>query len=275
MPWGEDPATVLAAERARGSSPQDLEERTVATYLMALRARVNAGGEVASMLASVENGAAEALASVTSEIAVPGTEDLLLKATEILVEETKRQLAAPPATYLVDSVSGRALMPLTEKDIFYPPDFVGEDGKLYKSRPVVHPRITSGIALARAEAHRMEGIRKLAEDPVKGMAYRHITDPVGMVNLIREKLFKIGVGVSENPMHDAEEIEVEFGRENVEADTQSVNPGYHRIAAYSTSAARKVAELAGYGGSAWIGEMTVRKTSKQRWYCIRVQARQA
>lgn len=289
LPWGEDVLAVAGKEREAGIElSRGVRERILALYLMRIRAATTpprSGDPDPVCAAAIEtmkyatpaSSAKESLCKILEGICDGPTRDLFEEAMSIILEELEQQRKLAPAPWIVDTRTGRAVAPATSETILQPPDYVGLDGKLHKSTPVVHPDITSAMAMARVAEQRQEKLQRLASDPVRSAAYRHLIDPQSIAASARERLRENGMQVLEvgepDPVLDSsDETVVEFGRENVEADLQSVNESFHRVASYAAVLAVKISRMCGPGGSCSIGRVEIRTGPKERWFEVPVRA---
>jgi hypothetical protein len=242
-----------------------------AKYLLAIRKFIHDSTELAQLIADSDP-AISCAADVYTLIAhtiLPGTEEIFKSAIHEILEELDRHRQLPSSLYLIDQHSGKAVIPISERDIYQPPDYIGEDGKLQKSKPIVHPKITSSLALAQAEQYNRQKIQKLAEHPVHGLSYRHLTEPDQISELIRSKLEHIGFQFI--PQSESNVVEMEFGREIIEADMQSHNHRFNRIQSYAAIVATKIVRLNENKHPMWMGPISLRKNSKMRWFVISFQ----
>lgn len=281
MTEGKEQRGIFAAA---SSALAETEAGTKASYLVQVRRELEENPEAREMVAEARpaSGAKGELVRILSAsrpgreypVPKPGTEDLLEAAVDQVLAELEKQRAAPAALYVVDGGTGEVVMPLPEGGVYQPPDYVGEDGELHKSKPVVHPGITSSLALARAEKSRVEqALEKASDDPVARKAIEHLTEPQKMVLDARSRLMESGVTVSELPAGEDPEVTVEFGREHVNGVFQSPNLSFHRSSLFARSLADKVLQLCGSGGEARLGELKRVDNGKQSWYRIGVTAR--
>jgi len=202
-----------------------------------------------------------------------GTEELLAKAVGQVLAELEVQRKGPKSLYLVDETTGKSVMALPEEAIYQPPDYVGEDGELRKAKPIVHPGLSSSLAMKRAENWRLGKVSALAEaNPMLKKAFEHLTEPEKMVVLASEKLRREGFIPSDLGDGEPEET-IEFGRESVAVMFQSPNPGFHRAHVFADSIARRVADLCNPGSEVRLGTIKERNNGKQRWYVLGVTVR--
>lgn len=271
--WGEHEPTLLAKRRSDGLANADLEDKAKARYLLSLRRKFQEDPHVREILhgrPAVE--AFDDLMRALSDDPVPGTEDLFREALRDLLAELdamREEDGDEPSQYLVDHSTGRVVARLRPQDIIQTRDYVDENGVLRPGRLAVHPSITVGIALRDAEKNRQTKIRELAADPVRGRAYLHLTEPQRIASMASERLTRRGL--EEDVSLDGDGDLVEFGRESLEADLQSVNPAFHRLNSYAAILATKVFRMCGPAGRFSIGEVVRRETAKQRWYEVRVR----
>lgn len=272
----------LCRQRDAGLAVDPEVARSVrAYYLVRIRGRLQYD-EAANRTAAEASPATEAfepLRGMMKDIVREGTEDYFDAALMSVLEELGKLRQMEPARYILDPESGELVAPLTEETVYTPDQSMreGPNGELVPAaNPIkaVHPAITTGLALMQAERHRMERVQRLAADPVKGMAYRHLTEPQRIVEIARERLEKVGVSTAELGT-EQEDTVLEFGRESIEADLQSTNTSFHRLAMYPAIIATHVLRMCGAGGHCWIGPVRLQKSSRERWYSVAVKARRA
>lgn len=275
--WGEDLSTFLETCRKEGDSELALqvEEKLLASYLMGLRRSLDED-ITARRWASEAEPAVSAKGAIADRFwdqARPGSEDVFERAVEILLSELDEARKRPPSLYLVDHQTGRAVVPITEETVFQPPDYVGEDGLTYKARPVVHPAITSALALARQEEAKKRRLLAKAADPASKHAFAHVSGPEGIVQSAIVRLAAIGISVMDD-MGEESTHEVEFGRESSDGTDQSPNLMFHRQNSFGAVLALKVVKLCGPGGSCRFGTPREAKNSRQKWYVVPVTVRE-
>lgn len=194
----------------------------------------------------------------------PSMKHVFDKAAEIILEDLEAQRKLKPSLYLVNAKTGMAIMPMGGDSIFTPPDFVGLDGKIHKSKPIVHPGITSSLALAEHEIEKHKMV--LAKHGDK-LAFAHMSDPDKIVDMAKEK-------ISDRLMPedaDGKWEEVEIGRENFSGMEQSANFSFHRIELFSSILARKILSRIGNHGRCQIGGIWQHRGAKHRWYVVNVK----
>lgn len=261
--WGDDPGSVLA--RIPGSPlAKRVEKDVVAGYLLQLRDLLQQSQELADMVAAHDK-AIEAKPHLVKavELVKPGTEHLLDKAAGMLLEELEQQRKAP-GLYLVSCETGLSVMPIGGKDVYHPPEYRGMDGNMHEARPVVHPGITSSLAIAAHEAEKEHALMALSGNE---MAFAHLSDPDKIVEIAKQKLAgAVSFVQMDGPWH-----EIEFGRENAAGMEQSANLAFHRVELFSSILAKRIVSLCGNGGRCQIGEIVKNSGSKQRWYVVSVK----
>lgn len=199
----------------------------------------------------------------------PGTEELLERSITILLEELKQQRASKPSMYLVNRETGMSLMPIDAKDIYTPPDYKDPGGETWihrhirscKARSIVHPGISSSIALSAHEANKENAIIALAGD---ALAFKHMSEPEQITEMAKQRL----TGLVNFGDANGQWEEIQFGRENIAGMEQAVNTSFHRIELFSVILAKKILHLCGSGGTCQLGSITVRKSPKYRWYVL-------
>lgn len=266
--WGDDPGSAI--EKAAGSPLAfRIEEETVAGYLIQLRSEIEKNAELARKIAEAQPAAAAKPSLIAAcKHVKPGTEHLLERAVSMLLEELEQQRRAAPSLYLVSQKTGRSVMPISAKDVYTPPDFVGLDGELHKSGPVVHPGISSSLALAAYEAAKEQSMTSLFG---QSLSHVHLTEPEQMVERARQKLSGVvEIGEVDGPWSD-----MEFGKEHVSGMEQAPNTAFHRVELFSSVIAKRVVSLCGKGGKCELGQIRSCRSPKHRWYALAVKFKRA
>jgi len=198
-----------------------------------------------------------------------GTEDLFTQVVDELLREIDHFRSMPPAMYLVDERTGQALLPLKEGLIQRPPDFVGDDGIVRRARPIVHPGVSSELAMREQASTRRTAALERAEaaGPTAALSVAHERDPGSITAVAAEFLESAGVTVG--PIAGAGDPgEVEFGREFYDGILQSPNYAFHRFRMFGELLARKVLEAMGGPGACELGRPELQNSSKHRWYRV-------
>ena len=272
-PWWEDAHAQLKTARAEdGELAEQLEVRIRAGYLRQVRLQLEVDPALQKAAAEAE-AAAEAKPVVMralGHLARFGSDDLFEESVDQVLRELEVQRKAEPALYLVNDETGELIMPLTEGDIFVPPDYVDEDGITRPAKPVVHPGISAGLAMRAAEAHRLQKVAGSVRDPVKAKAYEHLLEPEKIVEMVRKRLEHVGIVIAE--LAEAEEEDVEFGRESLEGAFQSVNPAFHRSSMFASILAQKILGMCGGKGMVGLGNIRPMNDKKNRWFVIGVRS---
>jgi len=203
----------------------------------------------------------------------PGAEHLLEEAVDILLEELKEQRATGASIVLIHPGTGRAMMPLRPSDIFTPTPYVDDNGVVHAPTPILHPGLSSGIALAEQEMEKRSSLLEMAKDPRKALGLSHLTDPDLIARVAVKRLSDVGIVMVTEC--DGASASVEFGMESSDAELQSFNPAFHRAAAYAAVLASKIRRLVGGSGEYSMGPVRLMKNSKKRWYTVDVTYRSA
>lgn len=267
--WGED---LVALRQKGGEIAEDAESRILSKYMLEIRKRLETDKEARQTAADAKP-AMEAKDELMRIFALanmisPGTEDLCEKAlTEILYElDHIRETGA--GLMLIDAKTGKAVLPLTPDMIYTPPDSIGEDGKLRKSAPILHPGISASLGMKiQDEARHIELLRKASK---ARDAYAHITDPGKITELAKERLQNLNITIVDS-LPGVESVTLEFGREQVSGIEQSPNLHFHRAYMYAAVLATKILKACGSYGVCSFGPIQLLKNSKQRWYTIDVK----
>lgn len=174
------------------------------------------------------------------------------------------KIANDPGTYIVND-SGQAIVKITPEMIYQPPDQINEDGSIRRLMPSLHPRISSGLALASQEAENISKLKKLV--PV-GMdeSIAHIDDPWRIVYHAKKALEVNGIS-TDDPSAETEAI-VEIGREQTSGLNQAPNFNFHRSVSYGSILAKKILNLG--AKRCLFKSIDKKKNSKQSWIEVKV-----
>lgn len=173
-------------------------------------------------------------------------------------------LSSDPGIYLNDP-NGTTLFKLTDEMIFYPPDTIREDGTIIKRQPVVHPGITSGLALLSQERAWLKSV----EEKYGSEVVAHIKSPWNIIKLCSQILIENGMLPSETSNEDIAYINCEIGHENVAGVFQAVNPMFKRLSNFSMALTREI--MTHRKNNFFFQDIKLRKDSHERWYEITYQ----
>lgn len=203
-----------------------------------------------SLVASLE----EALEGHFSE------DDSKSAAHQVASEITK--IKKDPGTYLVDDSSGKMLFKVSADMIYNPPNTIDESGMVRSQLPMVHPGITSGMAMVIQEKEQNELIK--ASVP-QGMSesIAHIQDPWRIIEHTTLELGKLNVTVCKSD-DLKDEITFDVGLENSDGMGQSPNFHFHRSVLYGSSLARKIARTGAVRCA--FKSIERKRTSKKTWF---------
>lgn len=265
----------LALEGSRDGTELSAEsrEKVLAQFLLRIRHEVPRRPALRETLAASvpPTEMKEDVLRELEDLSYPGAEGILSEAVDIILQELEHQRKEGASKYIVDGSTGRALMPVRPNSVFTPAPYVDENGVTHKPSPILHPGISSGLALAAQEAKRKAFLVEKAKDPRHKLALSHILDPNVITSVAAERLADVGI----NRVQDCEgmPVEVEFGTEIIDAEIQSLNPAFHRTAAYAAVLATRVRKLVGVSGVFSFGPVRTVKDSKRRWYAVEVKYR--
>ncbi len=288
----EDKIYALVRARDAGMVPEpEIMVSVRAKYLLDLRKKLQEDESIRAVVtASVP--ATDAFRFVEGrawDLVREGTEDVYRDAIMFLLAELDGLRGKGDQAYVVDTSTGEIVAPLTKDVLFYPDPYEEErtvrdertgETSLQKVKvtpaPILDPKLTSAMLMKAQSDSREARVRKLAEDPVRGRAYLHLTDPQRIAELAHQRLGECGiVQRTEQWLQNGELHTVEFGREPNEADLQATNPFFHRLYSYSAILASRVAMLAGTGGEYWMGKVRGGRDEEERWYSVSVRVRRA
>jgi len=267
----EDIYKSLVIHRNTGSTlVLDTEKKIKASYLHQIRNEFQNNDKVKQLLLQSPNDLRDQLLKSLEHLIRPDTQDIFESALDQVIIELAKQLEAGHGLYLVDDNTGEIMMPLTPDMIYQPPDYEGEDGKMHKAMPIVHPKITSSLAILKGQKHKETKLfNKHKDNPVALQALEHLKSPDKIINLTIEKLKKFNITVI-NYIASGEFYIIEFGHEQADGVYQSFNPCFQRIGMFSSVLATKIYKLCGNGGICSIKNFEEKKNSKQHWYQVDV-----
>lgn len=247
------------------------EDKQLVEYLILVRYQLENDTKLKDIVVN-SNPAIEAKGTVIQHLLAyikPDTETLFRKAVEQILSELDDIRTKKPSLYLVDQSTGNLLMPVDNNSIFTPPDYVGEDGKIHKSNPIVHPGVSSSLAMAMHKHAKInKAIAKSKKNPATKQAYTHLVDPDKIIEFTKEKLQTAGVEISTS-ISVEESHTIEFGREQITGVFQSSNLYFHRIQIFSSTLAHKILKLK--FKKCEFGKLESKHNSKQQWYVIEVK----
>ncbi len=272
----EDRHLALARYTDAGlEPPRELLIPVRAQYLLSLRETFQKAGPIKDRIVAADpaTSALEDIVAATCEMAREGTEAVHREAVLFLLAELDELRKGGDIAYVVDTQTGEIVAPIVEGIVLRPDPFVDEQGVTRIPEPILNPEVAAQLALARAAATRADDIRRKSSDPVRGRAYRHLTEPERILELAAMKLEERGL--SREELEDVPDEILTFGVESEEADLQSTNPSYHRLWVYSSSLASQVMQRAGEGGKFRLGALSMERNGEMRWYEVRLRARRA
>ena len=269
--WGEDPHRSLVAARRSGEKGLILlaEDEVLRQYRLRIRKEFEQNAGVISVLEASKpaRSASDEIGRILSHLVRDESSDLFAQALHELLDELDEMRKKPGSMYLVETDTGKATLPIGPQHVYTPPDFMGEDGKLHKSQPILHPGLTAPIVQrknddARTAAALAKGGEKSA------LALEHLKDPDAVRNKAVESLAELGVSADlEAP---ARTVLVEFGREQADGALQSLNPRFHRAHVFGKILARRIVEELGGGRTCSVVSVEQKRNSKKRWYVATV-----
>jgi hypothetical protein len=164
-------------------------------------------------------------------------------------------------------------MNITEKDLYQPPDYIGEDGKIHKAKLRLHPGLESSMAMelyeARLNDQKLQYIAKqIAANPVAQLAYDHILNTSKILEAANRVLNKHNV--KEGVINDPKEVIFEIGKEQLDGIFQSPNLGFHRANLFGIILAKKILNL-GNITTFKFKSIQIRQTSKYRWFEVKIE----
>ncbi len=252
----------------------DLVEKTssnvLAGYLLRLREIFETNDQIKSIVVNSEPASAaksKLLKLLTNEYK-SNSKDRFEQALNIILDELDDLRQKSSSMYLIDKSTGMPIMPITEDLIYTPQDYTGEDGKLHKSKPMLHPGVASSLALHTSSKAKLQKHLSKAKDPTSEQAYKHLSEPEQILEIVKEKLTCMGVEITSTT--DKCDKVIEFGREQVEGIMQSPNIRFHRTHMFAAILVNKILKLGGKSSKYSVGPVKNKETSKQTWYTMEV-----
>lgn len=250
---------------------EHVETKQLAEYTLLIRQQLETNIKLRDAVVNSEP-ASEARGKVTQHLSRHiklGTIEIFRKAVEQVLTELDELRKRKPSLYLIDQSTGNLIMPVDKDLIYTPPDYMGADGKIHKSNPVVHPGISSSLAIAtHKQAKTNKAIAKSKKNPATAQAYTHISDPDKIIDLTKEKLQTAKIEICDHLESGLCET-IEFGREQSDGVFQSSNLHFHRIQLFSSTLAHKIIKF-NYKKCAF-GKLETKHNSKQQWYIVEVK----
>lgn len=274
--WGENLSKFLTICRQEGDEElvQQVEDKLTAGYLLAMRKELEENPAARDIIIQC-NPATNAWGALSEKfwhLVKLGSEDLFEKALYTLLEELDSMRRMEPSLYLVSSETGKAIMPISPNSIFQPPDFIDENGIQRPAKPIVHPAITSSLALLAQKGAKLESLQRKVKDPFKRAALAHLSGLKSIIQSAEDRLLAIGVKPS-NLQDEESSHELEFGRDQIDGIYQAPNYSFHRANIFSAVLAQKILKLCGPNGSYQILEAKECKSSTQIWFMVNVKIR--
>jgi len=265
--WGDD-IFALASKRlpAEGGLVADAEKAVIVHYRMELRTRFQIDPKVKEALRPgvPVRECFEDIHTAVADVCREGTEQLFLQVLHELVDELEGLQKSGAALVLVDNSTGKTIMPIQEKHIYTPPDFIDESGQKRKARPILHPSISGPLTLVEHEKGKKSAL--LAKmTPQNHLSFTHITDPDGIARAALEILKKNGIEVC--AVENGQKESVEIGREQIQGMEQSPNFKFHRAHMFGSLLAHHILKIMQRKGKCDEHiQVTLQRNSKFRWY---------
>lgn len=184
--------------------------------------------------------------------------EINLDAAIIIFIDEQKKIKESGTPWVIDDHSGMALVPIN-KDTLFTPMKTGPNGEKTPGIPILHPGISSKIALVRQElSQKSQLIKKF-----KGSTIEHIVRPSSILDIAKEELEKLGLKSSS--IEGEEEME-EIGRENFDGLFQAPNEAFHRYALYGKLLARRI--FSRRAASFELTRIYERSNSKSKWFDV-------
>jgi hypothetical protein len=242
--WGENTFAIVAQKTGSRELVEAAEADVEKRYRLELRDKFQNDKPVYDALVEskdslLSEGTFESIRGLTKIILRAGTEEIFERILRELLEELNEMHKREPSAYLVNRQTGKVLMPMSGKDVYTPPDYVGEDGKLHPAKPILHPAIAAPLMMhVHGENRKLEAIAKA---PNFASVEHLVQGPESILERAKILLRNQGIIVEQLDMGERRTIEV--GRETVDDMLQAPNYSFHRSQMYGSLLAKKVLDI--------------------------------
>jgi hypothetical protein len=246
-PWGEDVFSLVqhrqGAELAK--AVEDVEKR----YRLEVREKFIHDPQVYQALVESKDclqseGTFDSVRGLLQAMIRPGTEEIFDRILHELLVELEAMYKAEPTAYLIDRRDGRVLMPITDNEIYTPPDYVDEAGITHQSKPILHPNISAPLTMQRYEKGRLDEAITRASVSGNLAAVEHlIMGPESILE--RSRVLLRSQGITVEPVAEGMLATIEVGRERVDDMLQAPNYNFHRSQMYGSILTKKILDMLG------------------------------
>ncbi len=269
--WGTDPHSSLVAARASGNALilDQATDKVLCRYRSLLRNLFEQNAEVIAVLGrhDLVTNAFDDLKTLFSELIRSESADLFDSILRELLNELEEMKKSPGSLYLVETDTGKATLRIGPEHVYYPAAFIGDDGKLHKPVPILHPGISAPIIQKRHQDARVsQAITRGGK--MASLALAHLSDPNSIRIQVLNELHELGISTDlESP---TKFITIEFGKEAGDGALQSLNPKFHRFFVFAKQLLNKVrSELNGKNNCS-ISDVELKSNAKKRWYTVTI-----
>ncbi len=273
--WGED---VFSLIRSQGSS--QITKSTIDAverhYRLELRDKFQNDAKVNAALAEsidclLSEASFDSIKDLVKDTIRLGTEEIFDQILHELLQELDGMNKAKPTAYLINRQDGKVLMPVSDKEIYTPSPYIGEDGVQRPAKPVLHPSISAQLTMyAYEKGRKNEAIEKAVEAGASIAVEHLVIGPEAILERARVLLRTQGVQVKTEIQGGKTEM-IEVGREQVDEIHQSPNYSFHRSYMYGSILAKKVLDLLPKKKEESIVDLKfieLKKGSKEQWYNV-------
>jgi len=276
--WSQDAFSIVIQKTGSKEVVQKAEQIIEKHYRLEIRDKFQNDQAVSSALIEskeclLNDGTFESIRGLVKSVLRAGTEEIFDRIIHELLEELNRMHSVCSSAYLVNRQDGKVLMPMSAKDIYTPPDYIGDDGKLHKSRPILHPAISAPLTMYAFE----EGRKKEAIERSSSLAaVEHLIQGPESI-LERAKMLLAGQGIIVEQLTTGAKRTVEVGRERIDDMLQAPNYSFHRSHMYGSILAKKVLDLLKEYLSKTCDLQSIKlvRGSKEQFYCVELTVRVA
>lgn len=281
--WGEDVFALVS--RKQGAELAKVTEDVEKRYRIEIREKFVHDSQISQALIESKDclqseGTFDSIRGLLQATIRPGTEEIFDRILHELLVELEAMYKAEPTAYLVDRQDGRVLMPITDNEIYTPPDYTDEAGITHPSKPILHPSISAPIIMRKHEQGRQKEAIERATASGHSAAVEHLVAGPDSI-LERARVLLRSQGVETEALAEGMLATIEVGRERVDDMLQSPNYNFHRSQMYGSILAKKVLDMLGpylrpvaWGtprkGRCDLKSAVLKKGPKEQWYEVTI-----
>jgi hypothetical protein len=271
--WGDDECAIV--RQPDSALVIEAEEAAERRYRLEIRDKFIKDNRVNNALVEskdclLNDATRESVRGLLQDLIRPSTENIFDRVLQELLAELDAMQKMEPTAYLIDRQDGRVLMPVSDNDIYTPPDYTDEAGIIHPSKPILHPAIAAPLLLKKHDDGKQKAAIARAMAAGAPAAVEHIV--LGPESILeRAKTLLHNQGVRFEPLIDGERVIIEVGRERIDDMLQAPNYRFHRSQMYGSILAKKILDLLAGSRQCDLKSAALKKSSKEQWYEIEME----